>query len=314
MKTLIKIFSLIFLSSVVFYSCNDADLDVVDNAAGYSEGGLIRNDTRAVNYVIGSGQVYTFDMLIYQGAIKTTSVNIMKTFTTSTGLTSNTILLKNVEVTNPNSDFFSFATTYDELIVGLEINGEPLPAADSDLAIADYWTLTYIAVTSEGKEHANGATSKLAVSTRLAGTYTVMASAYIRIDGDPSEFNGTQRIIESVANEPDFATYWATDIGSWVEVASGYYFFVSNTADADGSFAVTIPKEYDGATQTQWPAEYDTLVCQLGELPLMPCENYAKINDDGHDELSLNYGYLSLGNADPVDDGARQLYEYDIKN
>ena len=72
MKTFIKIFSLLFISSVVFYSCNDEDLDVVDNAAGYSEGGLIRNDNPLVNYVIGSDQDYTFSMLIYQGAIKTT--------------------------------------------------------------------------------------------------------------------------------------------------------------------------------------------------------------------------------------------------
>ena len=188
MKTLIKIFSLIFLSSVVFYSCNDADLDVVDNSAGYSEGGLIRNDSKLVNYVIGSDQAYNFDMLIYQGAIKTTSVNIMKSFTTSTGLSSNTILLKNVAVTNPDSDFFSFATTYTELIAGLEIGGEPLPASDSDLAIADYWTLTYVAVTSEGNEHINGTTSKLAVSTRLAGFYTVIDSEYLHPVGSQGPF------------------------------------------------------------------------------------------------------------------------------
>ena len=306
MKTLIKIFSLIFLSSVVFYSCNDADLDVVDNAEGYSEGGLIRNDSKLVNYVIGSDQAYDFDMLIYQGAIKTTSVDIMKTFTTASGLTSNTILLKNVAVTNPDSDFFSYSTTYEELIDGLTINGEPLPSSDADLAIADYWTLTYVAVTSEGNSHANGTTSKLAVSTRLAGFYTVTDSEYRHPTAGSSNFNGLQRIIESVANEPDFATYLATDIGPWVDDSNFYFFYVSNVADPDGSFKVTIPKEYKGAVQLIWGAD-NIGVCQTGDLPNMPCTNYVKLNDDGHDELFVNYGYIR-------DTGTRQFYENDFKN
>jgi hypothetical protein len=306
MKTFIKIFSLIFLSSVVFYSCNDADLDVVDNAAGYSEGGLIRNDSKLVNYVIGSDQAYKFDMLIYQGSIKTTSVDIMKTFTTSTGLISNTILLKNVAVTNLDTDSFSFATTYTELIEGLEINGEPLPQSDSDLAIADYWTLTYVAVTNEGKEHANGTTSKLAVSTRLAGFYTVIDSEYYHPSGSQGPFNGVQRIIESVANEPDFATYLATDIAAWVDDSNFYFFYVSNIASADGSFDVTIPKEYKGAVQLIWGAD-PIGTCQTGDLPNMPCTNYVKLNDNGRDELFVNYGYVR-------DSGTRQFFENDIKN
>ena len=306
MKTIIKIFSLIFLSSVVFYQCNDADLDVVGNAAGYSEGGLIRNDNSLVNYVIGSDQAYEFGMLIYQGSIKTTSVDIMKTFTTSTGLVSNTILLKNVAVTNPDTDFFSFTTTYDELIQGLEINGQPLPDSDADLAIADFWTLTYVAVTSEGNLHANGTTSKLAVSTRLAGNYTVVQSAYFHpTAGDQGGFNGDNRVIESVANVPDFATYFATDVGPFVNDANFYYFYVSNIADADGTFPVTIPKEYNGAVQLIWGSD-DIGVCQTGDLPDMPCTNYARLFEDGHDELFLNYGYIR-------DTGTRQFYENDFK-
>ena len=306
MKTLIKIFSLIFFSSAVFYSCNDADLNVTNHAEGYEEGGLIRNDSKLVNYVIGSDQAYKFDMLIYQGAIKTTSVDIMKTFTTSTGLTSNTILLKNVPVTNTTSDFFSYQTTYSELIEGLEINGEPLPENDSDLAIADYWTLTYVAVTNEGNSHANGIASKLAVSTRLAGTYSVADSEYRHPTAGSSNFNGLTRIIESVANEPEFATYYATDIGPWVDAANFYYFYVNNVAEADGTFKVIIPKEYNGETQLIWGAD-EIGVCQTGDLPNMPCTNYAKLFEDGHDELFLNYGYIRSS-------GTRQFYENDFKN
>jgi len=307
MKTFIKLFSLVFITSVMFYSCNDKDLDVVNNSDRYSEGGLVRNDNVLVNYVIGSDASYEFSMLIYQGAIKTTSIDIMKSFTTASGVTSNEILLKNVPVTSTETGSFTFSTTYDELIEGLEINGQPLPDSDSDLAIADFWTLRYVANTSEGKSNANGTISKLAVSTRLAGFYTVNSSTYLHpTAGDLGNFNGVTRVIESVANEPDFATYLATDIAAWVDDSNFYYFYVSNTADADGTFPITIPKEYNGAVQLIWGAD-EIALCQTGDLPEMPCTNYAKLNDDGHDELFLNYGYIRSS-------GTRKFYEFDIKD
>ena len=307
MKTTIKILSLIFLTSVFFYACNDEDLDVTDNSAGFSTGGLIRNDSKLVNYVIGSDANYTFDMLIYQGAVKTTSLDIMKSFTKASGEKSNEILLKNVPVTDPLTSGFSFSTNYEELIQGLEVNGQPLPASDSDLAIADFWTLRYVAVTSEGKSHSNGDISKLAVSTRLAGNYTVTESQYFHpTAGDQGNFNGRPRIIESVANIPEYATYLCTDIGPWVDDSNFFYFYVSNTADADGTFPVTIPKEYNGATQLIWGAD-EIGLCQFNEIPDMPCTNYAEIKDDGHDVIFLNYGYIR-------DTGTRQFYELDVKN
>ncbi len=307
MKDLVKVLSFVFLSSVLFYACNDDDLNVVDNSAGYSEGGLIRNDSKLVNYVIGSDQDYTFNMLIYQGAIKTTSVDILKSFTTASGVTSNEILLKNVPVTSTETGAFSFSTTYDELAQGLTINGQPLPESDSDLAIADFWTLRYVAVTSEGKTHSNGVISKLAVSTRLAGTYTVNESSYVHpTAGDQGPFNGLQRIIESVANVPDYATYLATDVGPFVDDSNYYYFYVSNVADADGTFPITIPKEYNGAVQLIWGAD-EIGTCEANDLPAMPCTNYAKLNDDGHDQMFLNYGYIRSS-------GTRQFYEFITKN
>ena len=308
MKTTIKLLSILFLTSVVFYSCNDEDLDVTDNSAGFSTGGLVRNDSKLVNYVIGSDAAYNFDMLIYQGEIKTTSLDIMKSFTTSAGETSNEILLKNVPVTSTQTGPFSYSTTYEELIQGLEINGQPLPTSDSDLAIADFWTLRYVANTSEGNSHANGVISKLAVSTRLAGNYTVGESKYQHPVGDQGGFAGLPRIIESVANVPEFATYLCTDIGPWVDDSNFFYFYVSNTPDADGTFPITIPKEYNGAVQLIWGAD-EIGLCQFNELPDIPCSdyNYAIISDDGHDVIALSYGYIR-------DTGTRQFYEVDTKN
>ena len=308
MKTTIKFLTIIFLSSVMFYSCNDEDLDVVNNSAGFSTGGLIRNDSKLVNYVIGSDAAYTFNMLIYQGAIKTTSVDIMKSFTSASGETSNEILLKNVPVTDTETGSFSYSTTYEELIQGLELNGQPLPANDSELVIADFWTLTYVAQTSEGNSHANGTTSKLAVSTRLAGNYNITLGWYVHPSTAPglaSDYSGDIRIIESVANEPAFATYLMTDIGPWIDASNFFYFYVSNTADPDGTFPITIPKEYNGAVQLIWGAD-ELANCDdnANVLPDVGCDDtyYVTLDPDGHDEMILSYGYI-------ITSGTRQFRE-----
>ncbi len=308
MKTTIKFLSLILLTTVFIYSCNDEDLNVTDNAAGFSTGGLVRNDSKLVNYVIGSDADYTFNMLIYQGAVKTTSIDIMKSFTTASGEQSNEMLLKNVPVTNTGTDSFSFSTNYEELINGLEVGGQPLPTNDAELVIADFWTLRYVAVTSEGKSHSNGVTSKLAVSTRLAGTYNIELGWYIHPSTAPglaADYSGDKRIIESVANVPDFATYLMTDIGVWVDDSNFFYFYVSNTADADGTFPITIPKEYNGAVQLIWGAdELANCVDNPGELPdvCLGDTYYVTLFEDGSDEMILSYGYIR-------DTGTRQFRE-----
>ena len=308
MKTTIKLITLIFLSSVIFYSCNDEDLDVVNNSAGFSTGGLIRNDLQLETYVIGNNGPYTFDMLIYQGAIKTTSVDIMKSFTTASGEKSNEILLKNVPVTSTETGAFSFSTSYDELIQGLEINGQPLPTEDSGLAIADFWTLRYVAQTSEGKSHSNGVTSKLAVGTRLAGIWPIALGWYIHPTTAPglaSDYSGDVRIIESVEVFPEYITYLMTDIGVWIDATNFFYFNVSNTADPDGTYPITIPKEYNGNLQLIWGAdELATCAANPGNIPDVGCDDsdYATLDPDGHDGMILAYGYIR-------DSGTRQFRE-----
>jgi len=298
MKTKNKIFSLILLTAImVLSSCGEEYLDVTDYASEAKEGGLIRNDNQLVNYVIGSDAAYIFEMLVYQGAVTTKEVMVMKKFTTAAGDVSNTALLKTLTLPVDASGHLqtaslSYSTTYEELIAGLEINGQPISPNDANLIIADFWTLTYVSVTSEGNEHSNGVTSKLAVSTRLAGNYNVDDGIYLHpTAGMQGNFAGLNRIIESVANEPAFATYLATDIGPWTDDLNFFYFYVSNTAAGDGTFPITIPKEYKGSTQLIWGAD-EIGLCQFNEIPDMSCRMYAELNDDGHDNLFYSYGYI----------------------
>lgn len=306
MKT-IKTISLIFLSLIVFYACNDDDLDVADNAAGFSEGGLIRNDSKLVNYVIGSDATYNFNLLIYQGAIKTTSVDVYKSFTSASGEKSNESLLKTITIDSNETSSASVSTTFTELIAGLSINGQPLTSNDAELVIADFWTLRYVSNTSEGNSHSNGTASKLAVSTRLAGNYTIDLGWYIHPSTAPglaSDYTGDVRIIESVANEPDYATYKMTDIGVWTDDLNLFYFYVSNTADSNGNFPITIPKEWDGAVQLIWGAD-ELANCDdnPGNLPDVLCKNFATLNPDGHDNIFISYGYIRSSGTRQFEEG-----------
>lgn len=307
MKTTIKIFSLIFLSSILFFSCNDQDLNVADNAAGFSTGGLVRNDSKLVNYVIGSDATYNFNVLVYQGAIKTTSIDVYKSFTSAAGAKSNEELLVNIPITATSTSSITVPVKYEQLINGLSINGQPLPTNDAELVIADFWTLRFVSNTSEGKSHSNGTTSKLAVSTRLAGTYDIDLGWYIHPSTAPglaADYAGDVRIIESVANEPAFATYKMTDIGVWTDDLNFFYFYVSNTADASGNFPITIPKEYNGATQLIWGAdELANCVNDPANLPNLLCKNYATLNDNGKDNIFISYGYIRSSGTRQFEEG-----------
>jgi hypothetical protein len=301
MKKIINKISLVLIASLIMYSCNDQDLNVVDNSAGFSTGGLVRNDSKLVNYVIGSNADYTFDVLVYQGDVTTTSIDVMKSFTTASGDKSNEVLLKNIPITSSTASSITISTNFTELIEGLTVNGSPISSNDADLVIADFWSLTYVANTSEGKSHKNGETSKLAVSTRLAGTYDITFGRYRHPVGEQGPLTGGTRIIESVANEPAFATYLATDIGPWVDDTNYFYFYVSNTPNAAGNYDITIPKEYKGNVQLIWGAD-EIAICSAGEVPDMACDMYAVFNADGHDNLFYSYGYIRTS-------GTRQFQE-----
>ena len=82
MKAIKKI-GILFLSLVTFYACNDDQLNV-DNWDGNTvEGGLLDVKNTAMNYVVGNPGPYTANVRVYQGAVKTTSIRVSKTFYTT---------------------------------------------------------------------------------------------------------------------------------------------------------------------------------------------------------------------------------------
>ena len=319
MKNIKKIALLfLFVSSTLFVSCQ-ADSDTL--TGGAELGGLLSVKKEAITYVIGNGQDKNYDnqITIFQGNEKVQKIDVYKTFTTVKlgvdGLilkakdgkdsivyvTSNKLLFKTLTLPALSQhEVTGISASYNELITGLTVEGKPVTVDDSKLKIGDYFTLIYVSTLNNGKVHENYAKTKLSVGTRLAGTYTVIQTAYWRI-GVPRPdvvWVGETRIIESV----DASTYRFLDYAGPFKGKNTHYFTVDPTTNM-----VRTPVTYNGLTQI------------LNTFPVINCEETPSsmtnacsfaglqnivVKDDvnGKDKIYRTYGYLNPS-------GSREIYE-----
>lgn len=297
-----KLYSLALLVLVGLFSCEEEDTDKL--TGGAATGGLITVNSGLISYVVGNGNTFEYpaSFTVFQGAVKTTQVAIYKSFTSATLGTSNEVLLKTVDVPlTPQSQTINFTVTYDELIAGLTVGGNPLPASDADLNIGDSWTLKYVATTSNGDTHMNGSTTKVSVGTRFAGTYRVIQGEYWRIGVYRPDVTwvGQTRVIESVnATTYKFLNY----AGPFGAVTNTHYFTI------DGSDVVRTPVMYNGAAQLL--NGFGVINCEEtpGDIPNAcgwagPQNTVVRDDVTGKDLIYRTYGYYTTGS------GPREIYE-----
>ena len=299
MKT-IKTLTILFLSLITFYACNDDDLNVDNPDANAVEGGLLDVKNTSINYVVGNPGPYTANIRVFQGAVKTTSIRIAKTFY-SGNLKSNTIdNFKTITISDTDQNsFVSYSFDFSEMVEGLSVGGAALSAADTDYQIGDYWKFDYYVQTSNG-EHLSYAGTKATISTRYAGTYNVLESAYWNSGGLQSgDWNGSEVVIESI----DASIYKHNGLAYWSD--NTYYF----TVDSDTGAITILDVDLNGD---------DVL---LNTSPIMTCggsytfeslscagNNLATPNDvTGEDILEFTVGYFRGIGA------TREFYEKMIK-
>lgn len=313
MKNIKKLaFLFVFAASSLFVGCQ-ADSDTL--TGGAELGGLLSVKKEAITYVIGNGQDKNYDnkITIYQGNEKVQKIEVYKTFTTTktvngevVEVTSNSLLLKTL--TPPvvdQTEFVPYSTTYNELAAGLIVDGNPVATSDGNLKIGDYFTLKYISTLNNGKVHENYSSTKIAVGTRLAGTYVVVETAYWRI-GTPRPdvvWAGQTRTIESV----DATTYRFLDYAGPFKGANTHYFTVDPSTNI-----VNTPAEYNGVAQilntwklincdTPFP---NNMANACGAFPGL--QNIVVKDDvNGRDKIYRTYGYYTETGAM----GAREIYE-----
>jgi len=298
----IKILLLTLLTVISFGSCADSDNDEL--TGGAVTGGLVAVNNQLISYVVGSGATYSATGSVFQGREQTTSIDIYKSFTNNTtGEESNEVLLKTVTIgdtTKGSTINFDFTFTYDELITDLTVDGAALPANDGNLNIGDYWNLRYVSNTSEGDANSNDKTTKVAVGTRYAGVYTVLESSYWRIGAGGSDWNGTDRIIESV----NATIYRHKGVGFWDD--NEFYFTVNNTT---GQITIMdVDLEGNGVNLNGQPI----MTCESNNgFTVLACDASSSlaVPDDvaGADQLIMTVGYLTAGS------GPREFYQRMVK-
>lgn len=300
-----KKIKLYFLSLFVIAGIVSCEEDSDALTGNKRTGGLVEIESKLVGYVVGNGvdTKYSAKFSINQTEDDyTTKIEVFKVFTNIEDKTSNEVLLTTLDVpTAPGVQKVAFDFSFNDLIKDLLVDGAPISSDDSELNIGDAWTLKFLSHTSKGYKSLNAATAKVAVGTRYAGKYKVVESTYWRIGVNNGDWNGDERIIESV----DATTYRMVGYaGPFAGVNNTHYFTIS------GSGEVKTPVLYKGATQllNGWP------VINCDETPanmLFACgvsgPKNIVVKDDvnGKDRIYRSYGYLTGSGAV----GPREFYE-----
>jgi hypothetical protein len=313
MKKLLYI-SFLALVAVFFIQCDSEDDLVTEDAL---EGGLVDISSTAINYVVGSGGTYTFDLFVHQeGAVKVNTINIYKScYRVSVAWSSpdsaaavtdslpnrwsDEILdfTMNVTETGKSHSLNTFDWSWDDLRTGLTIDGGTLPVSDGEMNIGDYFNLVVEAELSDGRIVKQAIPVKMTVSTRYAGTYKFIEGVYYRLSvlSSSGDYWFETYQFESI----DAITYRMVGLSAWLD---NELFF-----QIDGAGKITYPAKWNGNDQILNGEPLITCIDNPGDMTNVPCGPTTNIvvNDDigGKDRLYMSFGYLTGGS------GPREFYQ-----
>ncbi len=294
MKTF-KYIGLFLVSLMLTFSCTEEDVDEVLKID--HTGGLINVLSSSLNYVVGDGADYPINLIAAHGSNAITSIDVYNTYTNSLGASSNTVLIRTVDLTQSlTQEPANFTVNYEELISGIVFDGGPLSPIDSELSIGDGFNLSYVAHLASGDTSESGSITKLTVSTRFAGKYTALDAVYYRIGV----------LTYTVADWPLFTTIESVDAKTYRVVE---YFGAFNGNEwyfqVEPDLSITYPAEWDGVAQTGNTQPLITCALDAGNMTNVDCANSNFIeldNVDGKDKLYMTFGYLSPS-------GPREFYQ-----
>lgn len=287
---IIKILSILLLSILVIPSCEDSE-DVVTGI----EGGLVEIGNASINYVVGNSGPYNCALTVFQGEVKTTKVEIYKSFKTG-DKTSNEVLFKTIDVSDVETAIKTFQFTFDELIQGLTVAGSPLPDSDTEFLIGDNWQFRYVATTKTGNVVQQNQVTKVTVATRFAGKYRFVEGTYYRIGvlTSAGDYWEDEYLFESI----DAKTYKMNGVCAWLD--QELYFQIEE------DLTITYPLVWKGVAQLINGAPLITCADNLSDMQYSNCanSNYV-IKDDnaGKDRLIMSFGYYTAGS------GPREFYQ-----
>jgi len=145
-----KILTVLALILIFGISCDEGVLE-----EKVTEGGLMNVNNPSLNYVVGNPGPYTSNLTVYQGDVKTTKIEIYKTFYSTrkdtliktlvkedttvydtsmltTTLISNTVLYETINISEEATSYVSFNFILDDLRKDLVIETEEVPAVTGE--------------------------------------------------------------------------------------------------------------------------------------------------------------------------------------
>lgn len=314
MKKLIYI-SFLALVAVFFIQCDSVDDLMTEDVL---EGGLVEMSSTSINYVIGSGDTYTFDLFVHQeGAVKVESINIYKSCfyakpipwfnpTDTTHATADSVAAKytdeilehTIDITETTKSHYvsTLDWGWEELRAGLtQEDGNGLPADEGSMEIGNYFQFVVEVELSDGRTLFQRVPVKMAISTRFAGTYVSLGGAYYHPDYNPTAYVSSLWLNgEVVISSIDGITYKWEDWGILSGFDGNVLYFQVDPATG----AITYPEEWDGVAQLLNDCVVATPIRNASALtyviPLAGANVNISIKDDieGKDQLYMVYGYL----------------------
>ncbi len=230
MKKLIFSALCLSLTIMIFTSCDQTYTDLM--TADVKTGGLL-NPTPAIPYKLGGTPSFTISIDIPKGP-GISSIEIYKSYTGQAKVLDQTLSVGSANATAEST----VTATYDyaQLISGLS-----MPADETELAIGDAWTLSYVSVMEDGRKVDVSKKSVITVANVYAGYYQCVGVFHHPTAGD-RPINEKKYLTPVDANSS-----WgpAGDLG-----ASGY--FVKLTVDPV-TFLVTCSTWDDGVEMANTP-------------------------------------------------------------
>jgi len=301
-----------FLALIVPFACDNKDDLLTENAL---EGGLINPATTSVNYVVGDGAAYSFDLMLNHGKTSQSAITKIELYKSAfrgavdpdpevegeegelPARWSNEILEETINVADASTKSVSATPlNFASLIAGLLINGEALPATDNLMNIGDYFNFKVVTTLGDGRVMEQAYNIKIAVSTRFAGKYRLAEGQYWRIGvlSDEGSYWPAETLIESV----DAKTYKMNGLAAW---ADNELFF---QIEDDGT--ITYPEKWNGKDQILNDNPLITCLTNPSDMTHVFCDNtnfIVKDDVDGKDRLVMSFGYYTSGS------GPREFYQ-----
>lgn len=289
-----------FLALGLPYACDNKDDLLTENAL---EGGWINPSNTSLNYVVGDGAAYSFDLTLNHGKTSQSAITKVELYKSVfrgavdpdpevegeegelPARWSNEVLEETINIADANTKKISAtALNYASLISGLLIDGEALPALDGDMNIGDYFNFKIVNTLGDGRIVEQAYNIKLSISTRFAGKYRFVENEYWRAFVLESFAWMDEALIESV----DAKTYRMVGVGLFED--QELYFQIED----DGS--ITYPDEWNGEAQLLNDFALTTCSNAPGLLTNVYCgsTNYIVKDDvEGLDRLVMSFGYNS---------------------